>query len=203
MSFHASPATSSHQGQDTKIQRSCLNGFKTEHGADLNIRFQACTGVKGAPTGATSVTGEQYLHSLSYSSTHVWRNFGILWAWWALFVFLSIFFTCRWNQQTGNSGVLLTPRGLSKTKRKAIAGDVESQLDSQRSSEITLEKRNSGSSTVRNEDLVRNTSVFTWRDLTYTIKTAAGERTLLDHVHGWVKPGMLGALMGSSGAGKT
>ncbi|KAJ5124540.1 uncharacterized protein N7515_008365 [Penicillium bovifimosum] len=26
---------------------------------------------------------------------------------------------------------------------------------------------------------------------------------LLDNVHGWVKPGMLGALMGSSGAGKT
>lgn len=35
------------------------------------------------------------------------------------------------------------------------------------------------------------------------MKTPNGDRTLLDNVHGYVKPGMLGALMGSSGAGKT
>jgi hypothetical protein len=34
-------------------------------------------------------------------------------------------------------------------------------------------------------------------------QTPSGDRVLLDNVHGWVKPGMLGALMGSSGAGKT
>lgn len=53
------------------------------------------------------------------------------------------------------------------------------------------------------EQLVRNTSVFTWKNLTYTVKTLSGDRVLLDNVQGWVKPGMLGALMGSSGAGKT
>ena len=51
--------------------------------------------------------------------------------------------------------------------------------------------------------LVRNTSVFTWRNLTYTVKTPDGDRVLLDNIDGYVKPGMLGALMGSSGAGKT
>jgi ABC-type multidrug transport system ATPase subunit len=35
------------------------------------------------------------------------------------------------------------------------------------------------------------------------IPTADGGRILLDNVQGYVKPGMLGALMGSSGAGKT
>jgi ABC-type multidrug transport system ATPase subunit len=50
---------------------------------------------------------------------------------------------------------------------------------------------------------MRNTSVFTWRNLSYVVKTPSGDRTLLDNVHGYVKPGMLGALMGSSGAGKT
>jgi hypothetical protein len=48
--------------------------------------------------------------------------------------------------------------------------------------------------------LIHNTSVFTWKDLTYSVKTPAGERVLLDNVQGWVKPGMLGALMGASGA---
>lgn len=51
--------------------------------------------------------------------------------------------------------------------------------------------------------LIQNTSVFTWRDLTYTVKTSSGDRVLLDSVNGYIKPGTLGALMGSSGAGKT
>lgn len=45
--------------------------------------------------------------------------------------------------------------------------------------------------------------MFTWQNLSYTVKTPSGDRKLLDNVHGYVKPGMLGALMGSSGAGKT
>ena len=40
-------------------------------------------------------------------------------------------------------------------------------------------------------------------NLTYTVQTLNGPRVLLNNVHGWVKPGMLGALIGSSGAGKT
>jgi ABC-type multidrug transport system ATPase subunit len=46
-------------------------------------------------------------------------------------------------------------------------------------------------------------SIFTWRDLCYDIPVKGGQRRLLDHVCGWVKPGTLTALMGVSGAGKT
>ena len=45
--------------------------------------------------------------------------------------------------------------------------------------------------------------LFTWKDVTYDIKTKGEPRRLLDHVSGWVKPGTLTALMGVSGAGKT
>ncbi|KAG8626263.1 hypothetical protein KVT40_005208 [Elsinoe batatas] len=51
--------------------------------------------------------------------------------------------------------------------------------------------------------LNRNKSVFTWQNLTYTVQDPSGPRILLNDVHGWVKPGKLGALMGASGAGKT
>jgi ABC-type transport system involved in cytochrome bd biosynthesis fused ATPase/permease subunit len=54
-----------------------------------------------------------------------------------------------------------------------------------------------------NPGLSKNKSVFTWKNLNYTVSTPTGERQLLRDVHGWVKPGQLGALMGSSGAGKT
>jgi ABC-type multidrug transport system ATPase subunit len=50
--------------------------------------------------------------------------------------------------------------------------------------------------------LMKNTSIFTWRNLTYTVKVLGGERVLLEQINGYVKPGTLGALMGSSGAGK-
>ncbi len=50
--------------------------------------------------------------------------------------------------------------------------------------------------------LMKNTSIFTWRNLTYTVKIPDSERVLLDQINGYVKPGTLGALMGSSGAGK-
>ncbi|KAI6711418.1 brefeldin A resistance protein [Diplocarpon mali] len=61
----------------------------------------------------------------------------------------------------------------------------------------------SDKSIVHDGEVARNTSLFTWKDLSYTVKTPDGDRVLLENVHGWVKPGMLGALMGVSGAGKT
>lgn len=161
--------------------------------------FQACTGVSGATLGATSVTGEQYLASLSYSASNIWRNFGILWALWALLVVLTIYFTNNWKSQSGNSGFLLIPREKVKKARHLIQ-DEENLATEPVSSSSSDTKANDKAS---DEDLIRNTSVFTWKNLTYTVKTPSGDRVLLDDVQGWVKPGMLGALMGSSGAGKT
>lgn len=165
---------------------------------------QSCAGVGGAIQGSGHVTinGDDYLSSLSYSHDNVWRNFGILWAWWALFVAITVIATSRWKAESENGPSLLIPRenlhhvaakglldeegqGNPDAKNLKDEGDKPSQADD-------LEK-----------NLIRNTSVFTWKNLCYTVKTPHGERQLLDHVHGWVKPGMLGALMGSSGAGKT
>lgn len=77
--------------------------------------------------------------------------------------------------------------------------DPEKQLDSK---EIVAPKEEADH-TKEDSKLIKNTSVFTWENLTYTVKTADGDRVLLDNVNGFVKPGTLGALMGSSGAGKT
>ncbi|KAI9146800.1 ABC multidrug transporter atrB [Paramyrothecium foliicola] len=175
-----------------------------------NLDFQACTGIRGAPVGASVITGDQYLRGLSYSHAHVWRNFGIVWAWWALFVILTIYFTSNWSQVSGNSGYLVLPREKAeKTKRITVDEEAQSGLD------LTDLSHRSGAS--RSDDglgshketsniepqLIHNTSIFTWKGLYYTVKTSSGDRVLLDNIQGWVKPGMLGALMGSSGAGKT
>ncbi|KAF7184934.1 ABC multidrug transporter atrF [Pseudocercospora fuligena] len=162
---------------------------------------QACTGVRGALPGAASLAGTQYLDSLSYSHSNMWRNIGIVWVWWAFYVALTILFTMTHQTESDRKGVLLIPRENARTavknhndeesltteKQQAIAGN-----SSEAPSDPSLEK-----------NLIRNESTFTWRNLTYTVQTSEGPRVLLNNVHGWVKPGMLGALMGSSGAGKT
>lgn len=44
---------------------------------------------------------------------------------------------------------------------------------------------------------------FTWEDVNYTVPVFGSHVRLLKNVHGYVKPGTMTALMGSSGAGKT
>ncbi|KAH7333166.1 putative Brefeldin A resistance protein [Rhexocercosporidium sp. MPI-PUGE-AT-0058] len=167
-----------------------------------SLENQACTGLRGAPTGATSITGAQYLDSLKYSHSNMWRNIGIVWAWWIFYVFLTIFFTSRWAETAPRSGQLLVPREYSKRVARVVPRDEEAQVNDEK-----INTSSSSSATkftpASNGELIRNTSVFTWKNLTYTVSTPHGPRVLLNNVHGWVKPGMLGALMGSSGAGKT
>jgi ATP-binding cassette subfamily G (WHITE) protein 2 (SNQ2) len=160
---------------------------------------QACAGVGGARVGATSVTGDEYLAHMSFSHSHIWRNFGILCGWWVLYVFLTIIFTSRWKQMGEGGRSLLIPREKQAKVKHILSEDEESQA---------VEKVQPGSGPAQTDDtltdqLIHNTSIFTWKNLTYTVKTPTGNRILLDNVQGYVKPGTLGALMGSSGAGKT
>ncbi|KAL6232486.1 hypothetical protein BDW75DRAFT_247119 [Aspergillus navahoensis] len=160
-----------------------------------NRDHMACSGVAGALRGATSVTGEQYLDALSYSHSHVWRNFGILWAWWALFVAVTIVFTIQWTDGSTGSSMLLP---YEKRKHYRTAEDEESLQNSSSGVDQSSEKN-----AMNDMNLVRNTSIFTWQNLSYTVKVPTGERVLLNNIYGWVEPGSLTALMGSSGAGKT
>ena len=171
--------------------------------------YQSCAGVIGAVQGETSVSGDDYLSALSYGSGHIWRNFGILWAWWALFVVITILATMRWRSASEAGPSLLIPREKIKAV-KGLNADEES-LDFGQDKKIGAGSTSGEDTAVEKEvdnqgghkGLARNTSVFTWKNLCYTVNTPDGERQLLDNVQGYVKPGMLGALMGSSGAGKT
>ncbi|KAL2827138.1 ABC-2 type transporter-domain-containing protein [Aspergillus cavernicola] len=161
---------------------------------------QSCAGVAGAAPGATSLTGDDYLAAMSFDHSHIWRNFGIICAWWILFVVLTIFFTSRWQLLGEGGRKLLIPREQQhKSKHLLESGDEEARATEKPAV-------NSGSDTPDENlenDLLRNKAIFTWKGLTYTVKTPGGDRILLDNVQGYVKPGMLRALMGFSGAGKT
>lgn len=160
----------------------------------------ACAGIAGAAVGANSLSGEEYLASLSYADGHLWRNFGIIWAWWALFTGLTVFCTSHWRNTVTGGSSLLVPRENMKRAKTILAADEESQLEEKGpNSSDTSGVVVPPSSTETSDELIRNESVFTWKNLSYTVKTPNGPRVLLDNVQGWIKPGTLGALMGSSG----
>lgn len=172
----------------------------------------ACAGVGGGRPGVAFVTGEDYLASLSYSQSHIWRNFGIIWAWWVLFVAVTIVATTYWRGSSENGPSLLIPRENAHVKKSNRQQDSEGQTKVAEKEKAVSRRDDAPMTGATDADtdvdandlnLARNTSVFTWKDLTYTVKTPSGDRVLLDNVQGWVKPGMLAALMGSSGAGKT
>ncbi|KAI9150540.1 ABC multidrug transporter atrB [Paramyrothecium foliicola] len=174
-----------------------------------NNDSQACAGVGGGVAGQSFVYGDDYLRSLSYSHSHLWRNFGIVWAWWVLFVAITVVATSKWKDASESGPSLLIPRENVKITPVLKKSDEEAQVDEKnkvvvrRGDESSVTAAENSDSNEEDANLVRNTSIFTWKNLTYTVKTPDGDRVLLDNVQGWVKPGMLGALMGSSGAGKT
>ncbi|KAL2264191.1 hypothetical protein VTK26DRAFT_897 [Humicola hyalothermophila] len=161
---------------------------------------QSCAGVAGAIQGETWLTGDQYLAALSYDRSHIWRNLGVIVAWWALFVLITVFTTARWRAASEGGSTLLIPRERSRTAKQDEEAIVDSEKATQPSGKGVV---SGGSNADADRILIRNTSVFTWKDLSYSVMTPEGDRVLLDKVQGWVKPGMLGALMGASGAGKT
>ncbi|KAF2160175.1 hypothetical protein M409DRAFT_70682 [Zasmidium cellare ATCC 36951] len=162
---------------------------------------KACTGVRGAHSGATSVTGTQYLDSLKYSHSDMWRSVGIVWVWWAFYVALTILLMSMHRGNESRKGTPLVPSERAKEISQQPQ-DVEAQ-SSEKALGLFDSPTDDSSTAVVDHNLVRNESTFTWKNVVYTVKTPDGPRVLLNNVHGWVKPGMLGALMGFSGAGKT
>lgn len=183
----------------------CVNNNLIPNGPGYSdTRYQSCAGVFGAKQGEVTFTGDAYLGALSYYPENIWRNFGILIAWWVFFVLVTIFATSNWREFGSGGSTIIIPREVIKGTMKKDTPDEESQVVETKATEkIPRSSAGSSEATAVNEQLIRNTSVFTWKNLTYTVKTPTGDRVLLDNVQGWVKPGMLGALMGSSGAGKT
>lgn len=185
----------------------CVGSNLVPHGAEYTADLQhaSCAGVGGAKQGATSLTGDEYLDSLSYSYSCIWRNFGILCSWWIFYLAITMIGMIRWTDSSETGAQLLIPRELLASHQKSLtSNDEEFQ---------TLKKSGGSRSPVNGSTGLRDLSfdsqlsqspmVFTWKNLTYTVKTPSGPRVLLNNVQGWASPGTLTALMGSSGAGKT
>lgn len=149
-------------------------------------RYRGCSVLGSNEQGI--IDGEAYIRQqYSYSVQHIWRSFGTLVGFWAFFIFVTaLAFELRDNQ--GGSSVLLYKRGSEKKR----TSDEECQAQQPRSKVDVGALEQTGKQ-----------STFSWNNLDHYVPFQGEKKQLLNKVFGFVKPGNLVALMGSSGAGKT
>ena len=178
-----------------------MNEFKridlTCDGASLipsygQVAHQVCT-LPGSHPGSDFVTGTDYVtQGFSYNPKDLWRNWGIIVALTAVFLFCNTVFgemvkfgaggrTITWFQKENKERKQLNEKLLERKRRRQL------RQDEGDSSELNITSK----------------AVLTWEHLNYDVPTPAGQLRLLKDIFGYVKPGQLTALMGASGAGKT
>jgi len=176
-------------------------------GPNVQPGFQGCA-LPGAAVNSLQVTGSDYLQTqFNYSRSNLWRNFGVVIAFGVLYILVTVVATELFSFASADGGALIFKKSgnAKKQAQKAAApNDEEKNVDSSTSDTSTP---SSGSSTANEEEaleqLTSSDSIFTWRDVEYTVPYLGGERKLLNKVNGYAKPGLLVALVGASGAGKT
>lgn len=140
------------------------------------------------------------------SAYTVLKNFGILVGMIVVMTFAFLALTERNTAMAVETSVMLFKRGR-KSLNKGISL-ATTPNDAEKGAEIPeLAEAYRASSGEKGDSDVPDpgfsNDIFTWTDVTYTIRTSDGEeRRVLDNVSGFVAPGKLTALMGESGAGE-
>jgi ATP-binding cassette subfamily G (WHITE) protein 2 (SNQ2) len=159
-------------------------------------QYQSCT-LQGSKPGQTTVNGADYiLAAYNYSHSHLWRNFGFIWAFFGFFVFLTALGMEIQKPNKGGGAVTIFKRGQApKSAERVIENkDVnEDEESGKKEIENDLEKSHGSENPV--EGMAKNESVFTFQNVNYTIPYSNDQRQLLRDVQGYVKPGKLTALM--------
>ncbi|KAG9198157.1 hypothetical protein G6514_010427 [Epicoccum nigrum] len=153
----------------------------------LDNNYRGCA-VKGTMPGATTIVGSDFVSSqyLAHAS-HIGRNAGIVVAFWILFAMMAaIGFEINLHSESGSKILFI---------RKSDCRDTSKIED--------LEKADSKATNAGLGQLKLSKTLFTFQDINYFVQHEGKELQLLNKVSGYVKPGQLVALMGSSGAGKT
>ncbi len=166
--------------------------------SDLSGQSFICP-VAGAVSGQSTVAGDAYFSAnFQYSYSHLWRNVGILIAFWTSFLVLYLIITELNSSTSSSADVLRYQRRHSAESVQETAHPRKGKADIQ-----TAGSEDIGGQNLRPDGLRSRGDIFTWRNVVYDIELKEGRRRLLDNVSGWVRPGTLTALMGVSGAGKT
>jgi ATP-binding cassette subfamily G (WHITE) protein 2 (SNQ2) len=179
----------------------CAPGQLVPQGPGVDPAFQGCSLTGGEPN-SNIVTGSSYLGTtFNYSRSNLWRNFGVVIAFTVLYLLVTVLATEVISFASSGGGALVFKR--SSRAKKALKEDTidEEKVVAGESSGNASEATATEEEAL--ESISSSESVFTWKDVEYTVPYQGGERKLLNKVSGYAKPGVMVALVGASGAGKT
>lgn len=190
------------------LEIECITPMLVPQVPNASSQYQSCT-LQGSQPGQTTVNGGDYIMAAyTYTRAHLWRNIGIIIAFWLFFVVITAVGMEFQKPNAGGGAVTVFKRGQApKSVTKAIEGGDETH-DEERGEPDSSKgpKDNETASSDKDNStkgVAANETVFTFQNVNYTIPYEGGERQLLKGVNGYVQPGQLTALMGASGAGKT
>ena len=190
------------------LEIQCVPPYLVPQGPSATPQYQSCT-IAGSSPGQTIVKGEDYIQvAFTYTRAHLWRNFGIITAFWMFFVILTMIGMERQKPNAGGGAVTIfkrgqVPKSVEKSLENASGPKDEEKAVAAGDEKLDREDNSSENTNHAISGVAKNEAVFTFTDVNYTIPYEKGERKLLDNVQGLVRPGQLTALMGASGAGKT
>ncbi|KAI0970759.1 putative ABC multidrug transporter [Xylaria arbuscula] len=171
----------------------CVEPQFVPYGDSYEDRYRGCT-APGSTPGQSTYSGTDFLKAQYGDFTeHVWRNIGIVIAFWVFFALLAAL-GFELNLQRGSGSKILY-------EKRAYFRSLSDRGDHEKG--ITSETSSASRKRAECEDQVTDGTVFTFRDINYFVQAGGSEKQLLRNVSGFVTPGKLVALMGSSGAGKT
>jgi ATP-binding cassette subfamily G (WHITE) protein 2 (SNQ2) len=180
----------------------CEPPYIVPAGPNASPGHQSCV-IQGSRPDELTVQGSDYIKAaFTYTRAHLWRNFGIIIGWFLFFVGLTMLGMEIQKPNKGGSSVTVFKRGEAPKaiedaiERTGPPVDEESAATDGATPEMKDEQGNE-----KVQEIAKNTSIFTWQSVNYTIPYKGGQRKLLQDVQGYVKPGRLTALMGASGAG--
>jgi ATP-binding cassette, subfamily G (WHITE), member 2, SNQ2 len=180
----------------------CSESNLVPRGPGAVTGFQGCS-LRGATLGSTQVRGDAYFQeSFGYQRSHLWRNFGVIIAFTVLYILVTAAAAETFSFTNGGGGAL----AFKKTRKaKNMVTSESKPADEERTAQVSpaASSQSSENAPKDNIGIARSKSVFTWEDVEYEIPYQGSKRKLLNKVNGYVKPGVMIALMGASGAGKT
>ncbi|KAJ1898592.1 ATP-binding cassette transporter snq2 [Kickxella alabastrina] len=180
----------------------CASSSLIPRGPGIGIANQVCT-IIGSNPGELRVRGRDYLErTYNIYVDDQWKDFIAVVCYWIVFVLL-IALTMEFVEY-GNTGytVNVYKRRRPNIDKLIASSDVESADGSNNGSEGSNMFADIPESGPTDEQITLGTT-YTWKNVNYTVPVKGGERQLLHEVSGYIKPGTMTALMGSSGAGKT
>ncbi len=137
--------------------------------------------------------------------SHLWRNFGAVIAFTVLYIIITAIASELLTFVPSGGGALVYKKSAKKqTPTTADAADIE-KAEISGDSSVSSDQMNTAGDDDRGDipQTTSSESVFSWTNVNYSVPYQGGQRQLLNEVHGYAKPGVMVALMGASGAGKT